>query len=743
MNLTIKTRLIGGFSVILILLVISAALGTNRLSGIIERLNAIVDVSAERIKLCGAVNKDMNAIVRAEKNLILSNSEEKMAEYSQKIDSLIADMQKKEENLISISDKEGKEKLDSFKLAWSSYMENLKQVQSLAKLNSNTKAKDLSAGDGEKAFAESEQIMNEIVEHDKKEATKSDQGASGQTGNVEAINRALIAADIIQDMYAVHGDEKGLILEDEEAGMERHAKAIEERKNHIKSKMEEYEKTANESARARMSEFKSAWTKFLEIDAKVIALAEENSNVKAFELSGGKGREILSRCEELMTSIIEENDKDMENDKIASDQIYESSRNLMAMIAFLSLVMGISISAWIITTINRGLRNASEVTEAVSQGDLEKDIKITSNDEIGELLANMQKMVENLRDTAKTAERISDGDLTVKTKILSEKDILGKALEKMVEKLKTIVFQIKSASDNVASGSQQLSSSSEEMSQGATEQAAAAEEASSSMEEMASNIRQNADNASQTERIASKSSEDAKKGGDAVSQTVRAMKQIAEKINIVEEIARQTDLLALNAAIEAARAGEHGKGFAVVASEVRKLAERSQTAAGEISKLSSSSTQIAEEAGDMLARLVPDIQKTADLVQEISAASNEQNTGADQINRALQQLDQVIQQNASASEEMASTSEELAAQAEELQAAIAFFRLADDMEFGGGFRKPRQTKQFAKGLKHIDQTIVKKNLGNKIQNTQSHNQSGFSLELGSRGDSLDGEFEHY
>ena len=275
------------------------------------------------------------------------------------------------------------------------------------------------------------------------------------------------------------------------------------------------------------------------------------------------------------------------------------------------------------------------------------------------------------------ARAMAEGDFT-RLLDIDQKDemgILAASLNEMVGKLREVVAEVQSASENVASGSEELSASAQSMSQGATEQAASVEEISSSMEQMSSNIKQNAENAQQTQAIAVKAAQDAREGGEAVVSAVAAMKNIAEKISIIEEIARQTNLLALNAAIEAARAGEHGKGFAVVAAEVRKLAERSGSAAAEISELSSSSVQVAERAGSMLIKMVPDIQRTADLVQEIAAASQEQNSGADQINKAIQQLDQVVQQNASASEEMASTSEELSSQAEQLQSTMAFFRV--------------------------------------------------------------------
>jgi methyl-accepting chemotaxis protein len=284
----------------------------------------------------------------------------------------------------------------------------------------------------------------------------------------------------------------------------------------------------------------------------------------------------------------------------------------------------------------------------------------------------------SLTEAVQVADRIAEGDLTVAIESSSRDEIgqLRAAMKNMVDKLQAVVADVKSASTYVASGSQQLSSGAAQMSHGASAQAASAEEASSSVTQMNGTIRQNADNALETGKIAQQSAADAAESGKAVSETVAAMRNIASEIAIIEEIAHQTNLLALNAAIEAARAGSQGKGFAVVASEIRKLAERSQRAAAEIAKLSSSSIAIAERTGQLLVKLVPDIQKTAQLVQEIAAASVEQSTGAEQMNTAIRSLNEVTQQNAGAAQEVSATAEELSAQAEQLQTAVEFFRVA-------------------------------------------------------------------
>ncbi|MCP4402184.1 MAG: methyl-accepting chemotaxis protein, partial [bacterium] len=294
--------------------------------------------------------------------------------------------------------------------------------------------------------------------------------------------------------------------------------------------------------------------------------------------------------------------------------------------------------------------------------------------DFNEIKQNMNRLIEAMHGITGLAEAMAGGNLNVEVEERSERDVLMQVLNMMLARLNDVVTSVTSAADTVASGSQGMHSSAEKMSQGATAQAASAEEASSSMEQMTANIRQNAENALRTEQIARHAAKSAEEGEHAMIEAVTAMQQIAKKISIVEEIARQTRMLSLNATIEAAKAEEKGKGFAVVAAEVRALAERSREAAEEITELTGYGVTMTEKTGELFATLVPDIQHTAELVQEISAASHEQSSSAEQVNKAIQQLDQVTHHNSATSEELSATAEELANQAEMLLHTIAFFQ---------------------------------------------------------------------
>ena len=291
----------------------------------------------------------------------------------------------------------------------------------------------------------------------------------------------------------------------------------------------------------------------------------------------------------------------------------------------------------------------------------------------------VQLVTKPLLKAVLIANTMAEGNLIVEIGEVSRDETgqLLTAMDNMAEKIRSIVGEVNNTAINVATGSQELSSAAQTLSTGATQQAASFEEVSASMEQMNSIIQQNADNARTTDEIAVKASLDTKTSAEVVGKAVGTMKEIADKISIIEEIARQTNLLALNAAIEAARAGEYGRGFAVVASEVKKLAERSQVAAVEISELSSRTGETATEAGDMLQQLVPNIEKTAELVQEISNASSEQRTGVEQINKALFELDSVTQRNAASSEELAATAEELSSQSGQLRELMIFFKIGN------------------------------------------------------------------
>ena len=406
---------------------------------------------------------------------------------------------------------------------------------------------------------------------------------------------------------------------------------------------------------------------------------------------------------------------------------------MLAVLLLVCVVLGLSINK----SVNLPLTQTVAMIQEMGKGRLDNRLAMNRRDEIGQMAVAMDSFADNLQhEVVAGLQNLAEGNLVFQVRPQDDRDVVRGAVKKVRDDLHNLIGNIKMATEQVATGSQAISASSTEMSKGAAIQAASAEEASSSIEQMNANIRQNADNALQTEKIATQAARNAQEGGNAVNETVAAMKQIAEKIMIIEEIARQTNLLALNAAIEAARAGEHGKGFAVVAAEVRKLAERSQNAAGEINALSTSSVEVAEKAGKLLEVIVPDIQKTAELVQEISAASKEQDAGAEQINRSIQQLDGVIQQNASASEEMASTAEELSSQSEQLADMVAFFKIDEKAQ---SRRRPATANQ--DGIVKKSQPRIAHAADPVLKSPPRSSQGAFNAT--GKEDSLDNEFETF
>ncbi|VXC64048.1 methyl-accepting chemotaxis protein [Sphingomonas sp. 8AM] len=489
-------------------------------------------------------------------------------------------------------------------------------------------------------------------------------------------------------------NEKNMIITDDVALKRDYDGKFVEYDRKVRDSLEGGMKIATEQGRPVWRKSLEEWNGYRAVSERVRQLAMNGHNDQAATLSMTEGRTIATKLGETLAQLTALTQSQLTRADDESDTLYANARATLLVTAIAALLIAIGGALWIARLVSQGLRTVSSAVSAVADGDLSVEVAVRSDDEIKDLVDTVNRMTLRLRET---------------------------------------IGQTTLAAQNVAAGSQQLSSSSEQVSQGATEQAAAAEEASASMEQMAANIKQNADNATQTEKIARQSSQDAELSGQAVEKAVIAMRTIAEKIGIVQEIARQTDLLALNAAVEAARAGEHGRGFAVVAAEVRKLAERSQTAAGEISGMSSETVTAAAQAGEMLTKLVPDIRRTAELVAEISAACREQDIGASQINEAIQQLDKVTQQNASASEQISSTSEELAGQAEELQESIAFFRV-------DGGRKPARHAPRAVARSAAPATKAKAARGASIAEQQARVR-GFALDLTNGGpDGEDAEF---
>lgn len=668
MRITLKTKLVGAFGAILLLLCGLVYISVDAMRETNNTVSTLVDESGVSLKLATELQQPMVDALSSLRGVVLAETDAAQDRQYKNYEAAIANVRRIEDEMKPLLGPNELRELNEFNTAFLNYTSLADEVYAFSQENSMVRAREI-------AFTE---LGPNGVEMDELIDNLSDVAVQIATINEDQFNDYVLDfADEVSEMeisllatILASDDEVLAALVDEARSSETAAQVA----------LDGMEAELGVYGRAELAALTANWEEYREIFDRSLALGIAQTNAKAENLLNGQMRDLRIEATAAAQEVVALLETNMAADSERATANYNTNRSVLLTVAGLALIIGVSAATWISISVSRGLNRAVDVARQVAMGDLSVDASSNAKDEIGDLLNAMQEMTTNLKVMADVATQIAEGNLTVDATRQSERDTFGIAFEAMLKKLREVVQNANSASAGVAGGATAMSGAAETLSSGATEQAAAAQEASAAMEQMVSNIRQSADNASQTEKIATQSAEEAAKSGQAVDDAVQAMKTIAEKINIIQEIARQTDLLALNAAVEAARAGQHGKGFAVVASEVRKLAERSQQAAQEISEVSTTTVDISTKAGEMLQQLVPSIRRTSDLVQEISAATREQNTGAEQINQAIRELDNVIQQNAATSTQAASVSEQLAGQSDELQSVISFFRL----EGGGG-----------------------------------------------------------
>ncbi|WP_198683740.1 methyl-accepting chemotaxis protein [Peristeroidobacter agariperforans] len=530
-------------------------------------------------------------------------------------------------------------------------------------------------------------------------------GAGKIDGKAEDIyNKELMGLSHIKEanikLIAIGRARSNFLLATSEAERDKHLQSI---KNNSTGALESIEKAVplfmSERAQVLFAQIEKSWAEYdaemqraLTLAAKQPLQTRTEELVRSLELV----RQHADSLDVMMGELTDQKEARAKQALEETGAVYRVSRNWIIATLVVGVIIGMLLAVAISRGVTRPLGVAVAAANRLAKGDFSVAIESDAKDEVGDMLRAMRNMVSaaggSIEDVSRVMRAISEGDLT-KTIDKQYEGVFNEMKEyanSTVLKLSMIIGEINTATDAMSSASQQVSTTAQSLSQAASEQAAGVEETSASIEQMTASIAQNTENAKVTDGMARKSAAEASEGGEAVKATVTAMKQIAQKITIIDDIAYQTNLLALNAAIEAARAGEHGKGFAVVAAEVRKLAERSQVAAQEIGTVAINSVELAERAGKLLDEIVPSITKTSDLVQEISAASQEQAAGVNQINAAVTQLSQTTQQNATSSEELAATAEEMSGQAEQLQHTVAFFKVE-----GARAVRPRVTKPVA------------------------------------------------
>jgi methyl-accepting chemotaxis protein len=818
-DMKIGKKLIGAFIVTGIITAIVGFIGIANMGKIADLSEFSYANETQGISYLRQANVDLIHMARAEKNLLLSSTQEEREKYRDAIgqySSAVSGSLEKARPLIHTE--EGKALLVKFDEAWKARQEVVDQIVALAARDQMEKKRasvELSMGAGRQKADAVEGVLDQLVQV-KENNAKNDSDLTEETyhssrmfmlltivggiligiglgvfisrsisrplGRLAESAKEIALGDVNQNIDYHSGDEVGSLAESFRA-LVVYIRAI----SGVLEKMAEGDLTTKAEAQSEHDALSHSYERLRgtlkEFIAEMNRMSDEHNkgdidaSIPAEKFDGAY-REMAQGVNEMVGGHIAVKKKAMAciaefgkgnfeaplerfpgKKAFINDTIEQVRANLKALIADTDALIQAAVDGKLATradaTKHQGdfrrivdgvnktldavigpLNVSARYVDQISKGDMPALITENYNGDFNLIKNNLNALIDAMNDITEAAEKIANGDLTITLRERSPKDKLMQALSAMVAGLTQTVSEIRTIAGEVAAASQSISTASVQVSKGASSQAAAAEEASSSMEEMVSNIKQNADNAQQTDKIANKSARDAQESGKSVLEAVAAMKEIANKISIIEEIARQTNLLALNAAIEAARAGEHGKGFAVVAAEVRKLAERSQKAAAEINQLSGVTLRVSENSGSMLEKLVPDIQRTAELVQEISAASKEQDTGAEQINKALQQLEQVIQQNASAAEEMASTTEELTGQSDQLVGALGFFRTNGD-EARGAKSKAQPAADGAPVHARADGN------GHHPLKAKMLAKAGVHLQLADKRDSLDGEFERY
>ncbi|KTR04329.1 hypothetical protein NS365_15775 [Aureimonas ureilytica] len=633
MRVSVKAKLGVSFAAVLAMLGGAGYLGVSRLGYANEAMKGFASGPYEASLNLGQATQAMQGIGRSLNALVMVNDlelkagrEKSMIEARETILSIL----KAYRAGLGTQNNEAKTQADQAQAAFDEWWVTARQTIDLSKQNSVSRALDLEATTG--------RTMGDALV-----AAVGKTAGSMAAARYDGPARAILV-DLLPELERLRFLMMSAVAENKKDRLAQLQTEFDATLTRVDERMRSYASLAASTpygAEAKAS--LDHWTGFVPVLKEIFTMGSVNTDAQAVEIAVTKIRPQTLALVQSFQDMIASESRKAEAMRTDIEDTYLSTRTLLTALVLAALLVGAGAASWMALSISRGLRRAVDLSEAIGAGDVSQRVEAKGSDEVGELLRSMNRMGE---------------------------------------KLSTIVVDIRTSATQVASGSTQSAATAEQLSSGSTEQAAASEQASAAVEEMTANIRQNAENASQTEKMANISAVSAQKSREAIAGSLQAMETIADKVRVVQEIARQTDLLALNAAIEAARAGAHGKGFAVVASEVRKLAERSQAAAAEISDLSAGTLQVAQDAGRMFNDLVPDIQRTAELVSEISSACREQSVGIEQINQAIQQLDQVTQSNAGASNEMAATARQLSAEASSLADGVAFFKVGGEMRRG-------------------------------------------------------------